>query len=130
MYRLIMLILVFTTLFGSSSCNVPDTNVSSLENEIRSLKSTITNLDNRIAILEAKISPATRINSKSKKKQPGPNQSASSAFASPAVVEPKPSTSHSGTTETYSGRCRATTKKGYQCSRNARSNGYCWQHGG
>lgn len=30
----------------------------------------------------------------------------------------------------YSGRCQAITKKGYQCSRNARSGGYCWQHGG
>ncbi len=30
----------------------------------------------------------------------------------------------------YSRRCQALTKKGYQCSRNARSGGYCWQHGG
>lgn len=29
-----------------------------------------------------------------------------------------------------SGRCRATTKSGSRCSRTARSNGYCWQHGG
>jgi hypothetical protein len=28
------------------------------------------------------------------------------------------------------GRCRATTQKGTQCSRNAKSNGYCYQHGG
>lgn len=28
------------------------------------------------------------------------------------------------------GRCRATTKSGSRCSRAARSNGYCWQHGG
>jgi hypothetical protein len=28
------------------------------------------------------------------------------------------------------GRCGATTKKGTQCSRSAKSNGYCWQHGG
>ena len=30
----------------------------------------------------------------------------------------------------YSGQCNATTKKGTRCSRAARSNGYCWQHGG
>ncbi len=30
----------------------------------------------------------------------------------------------------YSGQCNATTKKGTRCSRSARSNGYCWQHGG
>jgi hypothetical protein len=28
------------------------------------------------------------------------------------------------------GRCRATTQKGTQCSRNGKSNGYCYQHGG
>jgi hypothetical protein len=28
------------------------------------------------------------------------------------------------------GRCQAITKKGTQCSRAARSGGYCWQHGG
>jgi hypothetical protein len=28
------------------------------------------------------------------------------------------------------GQCTATTKKGTRCSRNARSGGRCWQHGG
>jgi hypothetical protein len=27
-------------------------------------------------------------------------------------------------------QCRAITKKGTRCTRTARSNGYCWQHGG
>jgi hypothetical protein len=27
-------------------------------------------------------------------------------------------------------QCQAITKKGTQCSRAARSGGYCWQHGG
>ena len=30
----------------------------------------------------------------------------------------------------YTGQCQAVTKKGMQCSRKAKSNGYCWQHGG
>jgi FtsZ-binding cell division protein ZapB len=30
----------------------------------------------------------------------------------------------------YSGQCNATTKKGSRCSRSAKSNGFCWQHGG
>lgn len=29
-----------------------------------------------------------------------------------------------------SSQCSATTKKGTRCSRAARSNGFCWQHGG
>lgn len=28
------------------------------------------------------------------------------------------------------GQCNAITRKGRRCSRSARSNGYCWQHGG
>lgn len=28
------------------------------------------------------------------------------------------------------GQCQATTKKGTRCSRNSKSGGYCWQHGG
>lgn len=28
------------------------------------------------------------------------------------------------------GQCKAITKKGSRCSRAAKSNGYCWQHGG
>lgn len=28
------------------------------------------------------------------------------------------------------GRCQQLTKKGTQCKRKARGNGYCWQHGG
>jgi hypothetical protein len=30
----------------------------------------------------------------------------------------------------YSGQCNAITKKGSRCSRSAKSNGYCYQHGG
>lgn len=27
-------------------------------------------------------------------------------------------------------RCQGITKKGVQCKRKAKTNGYCWQHGG
>ncbi len=37
------------------------------------------------------------------------------------VAKPKPQSSS---------QCSATTKKGTRCSRSARSNGLCWQHGG
>lgn len=29
-----------------------------------------------------------------------------------------------------SDRCKGMTKKGTQCKRKAKTNGYCWQHGG
>jgi len=39
-------------------------------------------------------------------------------------------TRKTNTSDNYSGQCMAITKKGTRCSRRARSNGYCWQHGG
>lgn len=41
---------------------------------------------------------------------------------SPKKIETPPASS--------GGQCRATTKKKTRCSRTAKSNGYCWQHGG
>lgn len=34
------------------------------------------------------------------------------------------------TSSVSTGRCRATTARGTRCTRAAKSNGYCWQHGG
>ena len=48
--------------------------------------------------------------------------------ATPAPA-PRPQPTPTSTVGQY-GRCRATTQKGTQCSRNAKSNGYCYQHGG
>lgn len=31
---------------------------------------------------------------------------------------------------TENNRCQGITKKGAQCKRKAKTNGYCWQHGG
>ena len=40
------------------------------------------------------------------------------------------SSTRSYSTPTQNGRCQAITKKGTQCKRKAKNNGYCWQHGG
>jgi len=48
---------------------------------------------------------------------------------SPQQAPPPPPPAAVKTTGQY-GRCCATTQKGTQCSRNAKSNGYCYQHGG
>jgi outer membrane murein-binding lipoprotein Lpp len=32
-------------------------------------------------------------------------------------------------TNNENGRCKGITKKGAQCKRKAKNNGYCWQHG-
>lgn len=49
---------------------------------------------------------------------------------SPAVQQAPPPPPSAVKTTGQFGRCRATTQKGTQCSRNAKSNGYCYQHGG
>mgnify|MGYP001627552150 CR=1 FL=1 len=33
-------------------------------------------------------------------------------------------------TSTENDHCKGITKKGTQCKRKAKTNGYCWQHGG
>lgn len=43
---------------------------------------------------------------------------------SPKKIETQSQPASSG------GQCKATTKKKTRCSRAAKSNGYCWQHGG
>jgi hypothetical protein len=47
------------------------------------------------------------------------------------LVSPSASTAPGNTQPASFGRCQATTKKGTQCSRNAKAgSNYCWQHGG
>lgn len=51
------------------------------------------------------------------------NQSDKSSSAEESLTEIKPQ-------KQSNSQCSATTKKGTRCSRSARSNGLCWQHGG
>ena len=56
--------------------------------------------------------------------------SANNPPATSTLVSPG-SSSAPRTTQPVSVRCRATTKKGTQCSRNAKAgSNFCWQHGG
>jgi TolA-binding protein len=45
-------------------------------------------------------------------------------------ITPEKKQTRSYSTPVAVGRCQAITKKGTLCKRKARSNGYCWQHGG
>jgi hypothetical protein len=52
------------------------------------------------------------------------------SIAAPVAVAPAASTPTAARPAARSGRCQATTKKGTQCSRNAKAgSAYCWQHG-
>lgn len=61
---------------------------------------------------------------------PVPTPTTTRGFA-PKYVAPAatPEPTRTTVTSSYSGRCSATTKKGYRCSRSAESGrAYCWQH--
>ncbi len=106
------------------------------------LKAKIASLETKVIVLETKVAMLEENNRALNQridyilltlKSPGTNPALGTSnipqntntLSNPVKTEPvqtKPST--------YSGRCGATTKKGTQCSRSAKSNGYCWQHGG
>lgn len=58
------------------------------------------------------------------------NSTPSSNTNSPAVNGSSVEKAESKPKNQSSSQCSATTKKGTRCSRSARSNGLCWQHGG
>ncbi len=64
--------------------------------------------------------------------EPVTNNSNTSSYGSNSNPENTSSakTKKTDYTPSYSSQCAAITKKGYRCSRTARSGGYCWQHGG
>ena len=101
-----------------------DTKIIVLETKIAMLEENNRNLNQRIDNMLFNLknnnlnSPINTVPSSSSIN----NNSAVSQPVAPSVNSPKPSSS--------GGRCGATTKKGSQCSRSAKSNGYCWQHGG
>lgn len=53
-----------------------------------------------------------------------------SPSSSPSASSSSPVLRYSAPSSPGGGQCRAITGRGTRCSRNARSGGYCWQHGG
>jgi hypothetical protein len=95
-------------LFATTTCN-PNTE------EIDELNWRIVKLENRIDSLTLALTTPQRPQSK------------------PNSIQEKTTIYKSSDTKQqswYSSQCMATTRKGYRCSRKARSGGYCWQHGG
>lgn len=105
------------------------------------LSTSIIKYENRILDLGAKIEDLRfeinvlkRILEQYRNGSNTPNSTSSTTFP----TSPKSSTTEEPATEKFeskpkyqsSSQCSATTKKGTRCSRTARSNGYCWQHGG
>ncbi len=106
------------------------------------LKSKMTTLETKIIVLETKVAILEENNRNLNQRidqlllqlqASNPNLNVgtpstvpqNNSLTTPQTSDPAPSKPSSS----Y-GRCGATTKKGTQCSRSAKSNGYCWQHGG
>ncbi len=106
------------------------------------IKSKVTTLETKIIILETKVAILEENNRNLNQRidqlllqlqtnNPNLNLGTSSNVPQNNSTNTTPSNFSSPTTPSSSyGRCGATTKKGTQCSRSAKSNGYCWQHGG
>jgi hypothetical protein len=109
-----------------SSCNQPSSNANTyvLQSQINSINNRI---DSLVAASKSNKPEEPIKNTKSKKSKTSlvKEHSLYSDNQSPAVAK-----SSTSSNSAYSGQCQAITKKGYRCSRKARSNGYCWQHGG
>lgn len=127
MIKTFVILLFGMVCLTSCGTEVKDHQTLYLENEISRLNGRIDSLVGVLSLQqEAARAPETPKKGAKKKKSSNLSRSTvASGYASYSASSGSRKTSSS-----YSGQCQATTKKGYQCSRKARSGGYCWQHGG
>ena len=115
-----------------------NTQISQLKNEIELLKQSIINLDNNYKniILENnknfdKINNAIIfLGQDINKLFKDYNKDLSSNNSKPQSNNNTDSLKTINKEVKSSGQCTATTQNGTRCSRQSRSNGFCWQHGG
>ena len=100
--------------------------MKTLELKIEILQKDIEELKKNIQSLTAVISNAQQAKSAQPAVEAKPDQNINYGNSSSTQENSRKSTS----TPTSYGQCKAITKKGTRCSRSARANGYCWQHGG
>ena len=137
---------ILTALIAFSSLTVLGQSKEALNVEISNLKAQVQNLDQKNQELVVKTATLQKdieflqrqIDELKAQRIASPLPPASNTPASNTPVPagypsthqaPPPPPAAVKTTGQF-GRCRATTQKGTQCSRNAKSNGYCYQHGG
>lgn len=101
------------------------TSINKYENRIIDLGTKIEDLHFEINVLKRMIEQFRGNSSNSSNSTPSLSDSKRSASDSEISEKPE-----SKPRSQSSSQCSATTKKGTRCSRSARSNGLCWQHGG
>lgn len=122
-------LLFFLASISSCTSEYKGANQVSLHQEIGRLNARIDSLVAVISLQQQDGEVVTQIKKKSKKRtQSSPKQYQAASLYSPSSGNNDNYRSSNQSSSSY--HCQATTKKGNQCSRKARSGGYCWQHGG
>lgn len=137
---------IITVLIAFSSLTVLGQSKEALNVEISNLKAQVQTLDQKnqelvvktatlqkdIEFLQRQIDElkAQALHQPTPMPAAGSPQTPTNYPSQPALQQALPPAPAAVKTTGQFGRCRATTQKGTQCSRNAKSNGYCYQHGG
>lgn len=100
--------------------------MKTLELKIEILQKDIEELKKNIQSLTATISNTQQ----TKSVQPPVETKLDQNISNGSLPSTQVNSSKSTSTPASYGQCKANTKKGTRCSRSAKANGYCWQHGG
>jgi hypothetical protein len=131
-------LLFFTTTFAQTKQEL-NFEVTNLKEQVKTLEASnqvlivkTASLEKDVEYLQKQIDELKLLVNSQAQRMPTQEFSNSTAPSLPQATPapaPRPQPTPTSTVGQY-GRCRATTQKGTQCSRNAKSNGYCYQHGG
>ena len=117
------------------SCQ-PNFSDPELEDRIELLENRVKQLEEQLRILKTNLSASSPYRRGPEEDNTFPvNTDVNTTTEPPAIPRKKSnvyseSRNNSSRTNSSPWRCQATTRKGTQCKRSARSGGYCWQHGG
>ena len=124
----ICILLFFTVGLNAQSVSELKAKIASLETKVVVLETKVSMLEENNKALNQRIDQIfLHLNSSSTNANPISGASNIPQNTNLNSIQSEPSQTKPATTY---GRCGATTKKGTQCSRSAKSNGFCWQHGG
>ncbi len=141
MKRILIIFLLFNGFFFAQTKQELNLEINLLKEQVKTLESSnqallvkTTSLEKDVEYLQKQIDEL-KLAVSSQAQRNASQEYTNGSVPTPAnpqiapAPQPRPQTTPTSTVGQY-GRCRATTQKGTQCSRNAKSNGYCYQHGG
>lgn len=112
-----LFIVLFVVCSSSELLSQSESQIKDLEKQIIELRVEVSFLKGKIESIEKSLANLIPVRTQTEVKNTSP--------------EEKISVKSNTSAPKSSGRCQALTKKGNQCSRNAKpGSNYCWQHGG